>query len=360
MNSEESRQKIRTVCLMVVTAAIIGYSIYWLRPVLLPFVVAIFVVSGVTPILQSLEQRLGVSRLIAAGITFLAGLVLLLALGGALWASVLDLADHAPAYKQRIGEIVRRVESFLPSGPPAEEEAAAAVAERQARERAEMRHFLDAMVREGLGRLSQTLLNLVSTSVVVLIYVFFLLLGAAEPVDPGTTWKEIDRQIRSYLGLKTAISIVTGAAFGVALRLFGVPMAITFGVLAFLLNYIPNVGPLVASLLPIPVIVLAPDAGPLWMIAVIGVTSAIQVVSGNVVEPKLMGTSSDLHPVVVLLALMFWGMLWGIVGMFLATPITAGIRIILSRIEATRPVAEVMAGRWQEAFQPRPDAATSA
>ncbi|QDU41101.1 AI-2 transport protein TqsA [Maioricimonas rarisocia] len=360
MNSEESRQKIRTVCLMVVTTAIIGYSIYWLRPVLLPFVVAIFVVSGVTPILQSLEQRLGVSRLIAAGITFLAGLVLLAALGGALWASVLDLADNAPAYKQRIGEIVRRVESFLPSGPPAEEEAEAAVAERQARERAEMRNFLDAVVREGLGRLSQTLVNLVSTSVVVLIYVFFLLLGAAEPVDPGPTWKEIDGQIRSYLGLKTSISIVTGAAFGFALHIFGVPMAITFGVLAFLLNYIPNVGPLVASLLPIPFIVLAPDAGLLWMVAVIGVTSAIQVISGNVVEPKLMGTSSDLHPVVVLLALMFWGMLWGIVGMFLATPITAGIRIILDRIEVTRPVAEVMAGRWQEAFQPRPDAAPSA
>jgi len=360
MNSIESQQKIRTVCLMVLTAVVIGYSIYWLRPVLLPFVVAIFVVSGVSPILESLEQRLRVSRLVAAGITFMAGLVVLLALGAALWASVIDLADNAPAYKQRVGEIVRHVEAFLPVSTDIEGGEDLAAAERQARERQEMRHFLDAMVREGLAMLSQTLVSLVSTSVVVLIYVYFLLLGAAETVDPGPTWNQIDGQIRSYLGLKTAISIVTGAAFGLALNIFGVPMAITFGMLAFLLNFIPNVGPLVASLLPIPFIVLAPDASLLWMIAVIGVTSAIQVVSGNVVEPKLMGTSSDLHPVVVLLALMFWGMLWGIVGMFLATPITAGIRIILSRIEATRPVAEVMAGRWRDLFESKPDVATSA
>jgi AI-2 transport protein TqsA len=82
------------------------------------------------------------------------------------------------------------------------------------------------------------------------------------------------------------------------------------------------------------------------MISVIGVASGIQVVSGNVVEPKMMGQSSNLHPVVILLALMLWGMLWGITGMFLATPITAAIKIVLDGIESAKPVSDLLAGQW--------------
>jgi AI-2 transport protein TqsA len=134
--------------------------------------------------------------------------------------------------------------------------------------------------------------------------------------------------------------------------LFGVPMAFTFGVMAFLLNFVPNVGPLVASLLPIPLIVLDPDGSILWMISTICVISGIQLISGNLVEPKIMGNSSDLHPVTILLALMFWGMMWGIIGMFLATPITAAVKIVLERIEQTRPLANLMAGRMGEASEP--------
>lgn len=159
---------------------------------------------------------------------------------------------------------------------------------------------------------------------------------------------EIDEQVRSYLGLKTVISIFTGMAFGLALWIFGVPMAFTFGVLAFLLNFVPNVGPLVASLLPIPLIVLDPTGSIGWMVTAIGVTCTIQAISGNIVEPKLMGNSSDLHPVTILVALMFWGMMWGIIGMFLATPVTAALKIVLQRIDSTKPIANLMAGRFPE------------
>jgi AI-2 transport protein TqsA len=185
----------------------------------------------------------------------------------------------------------------------------------------------------------------VSTSVVVLIFVFFLLIGSPAIDGGDPTVQEINQQVRSYLALKTVISIFTGLAFGIALRLFGVPMAFTFGVMAFLLNFVPNIGPIVASLLPVPLIILDPDGSLLWMIGVITVTSMIQLISGNIVEPKIMGESSDLHPVTILLALMFWGMMWGVIGMFLATPITAALKIMLERIEQTRPVADLMAGR---------------
>ena len=101
MQAKSSNQTIQTICLAVIATAVVTYMIYWLRPVLVPFVVALFVVSGVTPLLETLEQRLGVNRLIAAAITFLFGLAIMLALGLCLWLSVVQMAEKGGAYRQR-------------------------------------------------------------------------------------------------------------------------------------------------------------------------------------------------------------------------------------------------------------------
>jgi AI-2 transport protein TqsA len=354
MQTEQSRSQIQTVCLMVLAGSAIAYAVFLLRPVLMPFVVAVFVVSGIGPILDSLERRLGVDRLMAAAITFLAGIFLMLLLSWALWSSTAELAANAPAYRNRIREIVHYVEEHVPGLFVKEEAAETAVALTPTGPQ-KVDGFLDTLVRDGISDLSSTLLSLITTSIVVLIFVFFLLLGGRASQESNPTWHEIDRQMRNYLVLKTVISMFTGLAFGVALKLFGIPMAMTFGVLAFLLNFIPNVGPLIASVLPIPLIVLDPAASVWWMLSAVGVTSGVQFLSGNVVEPKLMSDSSDLHPIVVLLALMFWGVMWGIVGMFLATPITASLRIVFDRIEATRPIAQLLAGKWPNWSELEPD-----
>ncbi len=373
MNTEYSESKIRTICLVVIATVVVTYLIYWLRPVLVPFVVSLFVVSGLTPLLETLETRLRVNRLVASAIAFLSGLAVLAALGVCLWLSVVQMAQKGPAYRERVSELVATVQDWLdldsqqrderaldsPDAEPAEEIAAAggplqsqvedtaALPDTTGTPLEDFRQMLDAFLRDGLARISAELFSLVSTSVIVLIYVFFLLLGSTEVSTARGTLRDIDKQVRAYLFLKTIISMITGAAFGLALWIFGVPMSLTFGVLAFLLNYIPNVGPLVASLLPIPFILLHPEGTIVWMLAAIISTSAIQVISGNVVEPKLMGESSDLHPVVILLGLMFWGMMWGITGMFLATPMMAGLKIVLERVDSTKPMADMLAGRWK-------------
>jgi len=464
-----SDRRIQTVSLMVLAAIAGVFSVYWLRPVLVPFILACFIVSGVGPLLSHVESRIGVSRLSAAAMTFLFCLALLGAFGLTLFASIVDLYSNSGDYLERVRRLTAMVEDNIPVGlivpgskrdpdvdeatpaeltpkgtsavpaddsdptpavaeaaltplaaeqtpsqpataedsasrvdsaavidveanPPIETTAddvpaagteetdpspdtadpttyndaivseklpALTIAARNAGElrppspdelagqRRKVPPVVDTFVRQGIAIVSQALINLVSTSVVVLIYVFFLLLGKPTYATTGTV-REIDTQIRSYLSLKTVISLATGGVFGATLWLFGVPMALSFGVLAFLLNFIPNIGPIVASILPVPLVVLDPSGNVLWMISVIVATCSIQLISGNVVEPKLMGNSSDLHPVTILLALMFWGMMWGIIGMFLATPITAAIKIVMERFEPTRQVAELMAGRWQE------------
>ncbi|MGI9471003.1 MAG: AI-2E family transporter [Rubripirellula sp.] len=344
MPDDAPHPRIQTACLLVLVAVAITYMVFWLRPVLVPLVVAFFVVSGVSPVLTTLESRLGVNRIVAAGLTFLAGVVVLVVFGCSIWVSIVDLSANAPAYRKRVGEIVNRIDAQFPRNLFAsDEETPEPPVKRSSVDEASK--FVDQMVRDGISVVTQALVSLVSTSVVVLIYVFFLLIGTPA-VNQSPTIREVDQQIRSYLSLKTVISIFTGLAFGVALRLFGVPMAFTFGVMAFLLNFVPNVGPIVASLLPIPLIILDPNGSLLWMVATISVVCTIQMISGNFVEPKIMGNSSDLHPVTILVGLMFWGMMWGIIGMFLATPIMAAIKIVLGRIETTRPIADLMAGRW--------------
>ncbi|QDU78499.1 AI-2 transport protein TqsA [Polystyrenella longa] len=388
MESTPSYARIQTFCLAVIAAAVMIYMVFWLRPVLVPFVVALFVVSGITPILEGLEKRLGVNRVIAAGITFLLGLVVMGALGLCIWLSVLQMAEKGTAYRERVRDLVTKaqveldgllnrspfgsktdaenpedmalVESDGPAGtipagaipagaiPVGTSDSGSGTDDRMDK----MREAIDSSLRTILSQLSSELFALVTTSIVVLIYVFFLLLGSVGASKTSDSFSQIDNQVRSYLSLKTTISIITGGIFGMTLWLFGVPMALTFGLLTFLLNFIPNVGPIVATLLPLPFIILSPDGSLEWMLSAIAAIAVIQVISGNVVEPKIMGSSSDLHPVVILLALMFWGMMWGITGMFLATPITAGLKIVFERFDSTKPIAAVLAGRW-DAVMPK-------
>ncbi|GAB5512946.1 AI-2E family transporter [Rhodopirellula baltica] len=372
MTNRPSRSNpVQDACLLILTAIALTAAVYWLRSVLIPFVVALFIVSGITPILDFLQARLNVNRIVAAGVTFALAIGGTFLVGMSIWLSMAQMSEEGKLYRMRVSEIVSNAEDWLHENVAErfessevgerseaavadlveESEATVVPAERQepdellANAAADLRDQLEAFLRNAVATLSSELFQLGSTSIVILIYVFFLLLGNLSGYGENTLAYQVDRQVRSYLFVKTMISLATGIVFGMALWLFGVPMALTFGLLAFLLNYIPNIGPILASILPLPFILLHPDGSMLWMISAIAVTCSIQVASGNLLEPKLMGNSADLHPVVILLALMFWGTLWGITGMFLATPITAAIKIALDRMDVTRPVARVMAGR---------------
>jgi AI-2 transport protein TqsA len=128
-----------------------------------------------------------------------------------------------------------------------------------------------------------------------------------------------------------------------SLAIIGLELAGVFGILAFLVNFIPAIGPIIVTVLPIP-LALAQfhSVGPVLLVVV--VPGVIHNIIGNIIEPKLMGEGLDLHPVTIVLALSFWGLLWGIVGMFLAAPITAAIRIVLMQFDTFKPIANLLAG----------------
>ncbi|WP_143300823.1 AI-2E family transporter, partial [Candidatus Entotheonella palauensis] len=118
-----------------------------------------------------------------------------------------------------------------------------------------------------------------------------------------------------------------------------------FGLFAFLLNFIPSIGSIIATLLPLPVVLVDPESSLTTVILAIGLPGSAQFLIGSLIEPKVVGGTLNLHPVTILLSLIVWGMIWGIVGMFLAIPLTAVMQIFLERFEHTAPIAELLAGR---------------
>ncbi|MGV6862318.1 MAG: AI-2E family transporter [Putridiphycobacter sp.] len=152
------------------------------------------------------------------------------------------------------------------------------------------------------------------------------------------TLEKIDAAISTYISLKTLVSLLTGILSYIALRIIGVDTPFFWAFLIFILNYIPTVGSLIATFFPATIALL--QFGDLtYFFVTIGVIGIIQVIIGNIVEPKVLGNSLNISAFVVILALTFWGMIWGVVGMFLSVPITVIMIILMAQFESTKSIA---------------------
>jgi AI-2 transport protein TqsA len=153
----------------------------------------------------------------------------------------------------------------------------------------------------------------------------------------------IDKRVQHYLFIKTLISLATAALAALILIVGRVDFIIFSALLVFFLNYIPTFGSLISTIFPI-VITFIKYGFCLRLILVAAGLMVMQFIMGNVLEPQIMGKSMNLSPIVILLSLIFWGWMWGVVGMFLAVPITSALKIIFESIPAFQPLAAAMSG----------------
>jgi predicted PurR-regulated permease PerM len=152
--------------------------------------------------------------------------------------------------------------------------------------------------------------------------------------------KPITASIRRYMGLKTAVSLLTGFLVWISLTLLHVDFAALLGILAFVLNYIPNIGSIIAS---VPAVLLAlVQHGVGTSLIVLCVYLAVNVGIGNLLEPRIMGHGLGLSPLAVIASLIFWGWVFGGAGMLLAVPLTRIVKIILESSDETRWVAVLL------------------
>lgn len=143
------------------------------------------------------------------------------------------------------------------------------------------------------------------------------------------TFKDITEQIQRYIATKFLISLITGLLIGIILWIFNIDFIIVWAVLAFFLNFIPNIGSIIAIILPT-VMTLIQYESIGYTVLVGGIITIVQNVIGNIIEPKIMGDKLGLNPLIILLSLLLWGYIWGIAGMFLSVPLTAVVKIIIS------------------------------
>lgn len=157
----------------------------------------------------------------------------------------------------------------------------------------------------------------------------------------------IFKSIRHYLSIKTVTSLLTGAFVWISLEIIGLDYAIIWGLIAFLLNYIPNIGSIVAA---VPAVLFAliqlGIGGVLWT-GIIFV--AANMIVGNIIEPKMMGKGLGLSTYVIFVSLLFWGFVLGTVGMFLSVPLTMAIKIMLEQNKRTEWIA-ILLGSGNEAI----------
>ena len=372
---------VQTVCLALLSVVAIAFALWWLQPVMIPFVVAAFLALPLMPLVDGLEVHARMPRTLAVCVALLLALALLVAAGALTSSAVVQISNSAGEYEQTLPTLFNDTTEWIPSQwsglkqlPPVKVEkvspAAPAEAPKGGPRRADEAPLNQATQSKQNGTAEakpnpnpfslipesavQTLLlgttnailSIVKQSVVVLIFLFFLLLSSVKRDRPiGGAWGEMESRIRAYIVTMTLLSAITGILVGTVLAVLGVQAALLFGLLTFLLNFIPNVGSFISAVLPIPIILLAPNFTLPWEIMAIAIPGAIQFFIGSFLQPKMMGDSMKLHPVVILAALIFWGMLWGVVGAFLAVPITSIIRIACDRHPLTRPVANLMAGK---------------
>ncbi len=146
--------------------------------------------------------------------------------------------------------------------------------------------------------------------------------------------------LQRYMAIKTVISLFTGLAVGVWLYILGVDYPVLWGLLAFLLNYIPNIGSIIAA---VPPVLLATIQFDLWRVGLVALGYlVVNIVVGSILEPRIMGRGLGISTLVVFLSLVFWGWVFGPIGMLLSVPLTMTAKIALDSNEETRWIAVLM------------------
>lgn len=319
-----------TGSLMILATVALALVLRATAKVMIPFALSLFIAVVVGPIIGWLVKRCRLSRWASVGIVLVGVWALVGALFFLLIVAAQTVVAAAGQYSLSLDRIVEHVFDIADRwGWEWREEEI----------RAALRQEMPNLMKQTAG----TVIDLVTAGFLVFIFVLFLLAGHDPTAKRSEIHDEINAQIRRYLVTKFFISALTGLFVGISLHLIGLRLAFVFGVLAFLLNFIPNIGSIIATLLPIPVAVAQYDNIGM-VLAAVTLPGMVQIAIGNILEPKVLGLRLQLHPVTILLSLAFWGLLWGPPGMVFAVPITASIRITLMRFESVRPIGRLMAG----------------
>jgi predicted PurR-regulated permease PerM len=361
-----------TVMLGVLTTIMVGWVLHVGAGILQPLVIALLLASMLQPVVRQLARWK-----IPPALTVILIVSLLfygMFRGGlAFYGYVRGFARATPAVVIKDGAGTGDSSPVLNGGDPASSDGEVRRTEQKQLPWVKLRENIRTEIKESnlsapMKALSEQLLdsinieeltpNLVGSSILftrslVLVVIYMLFIFAEQAIfrrkilsladerqdDVRGVLDTIGRGVQRYLGVKTIVSLLTGSLCYLVLVALKIPNAPLYGVMTFLLNYIPTFGSIIAAIPPTVTAFAEPSFGIAPAIIVVVTYLAVNFTLGSYLEPKILGRELGLSPLVIIISVVFWGGLWGVVGAFLAVPLTSILQIILASQENTRSIA---------------------
>ena len=322
--------------LTIAALVVIFAGIKAAEQLMVPLLLAAFIATvAATPVFW-LHQRWRVPVGVAIASVVLALIVAMLAVGALIAQSVAQFQDKLPIYQQRLGDLLQQATKLLGD------------------------IGIDISTLQGLdpqqalgfaGNALASFGNVLTNGFVILLTAIFILAEAttfprklravlANPERDLPHFERFAANVNRYIAIKTSVSVATGVFVGSSLWIIGVDYPLLWGVLAFLLNYVPNIGSILAAIPPM--LLAGVQLGAGGIVATAAVFLVVNVVMGNVVEPRFMGRTLGLSTLVVFLSLVFWNWMLGPVGMLLSVPLTMTVKIALEANPSTEWIAHLL------------------
>ena len=331
MIEDKENNQLITISLTLIAIISVAFALYFTRPIMIPFILALFVRILIDPIIDFQTKNLRVHRIVAIIVAIFIIIGLFVIIIPIIIDSLAIFLKSADDYNFKVLLLIETVINKLQ------------YFDIEINKEIIRESFLSLPFLDWASSALSNGANFVAKFFLVVIMTLFLLVGSTG-AKKSQTWENINNQVKKYIFVKFITSSVTGIIAGLIYWSLGLDLAIIFGTLTFLLNFIPTFGSIVAVLLPLPVAFLQFD-DPAIIIMVIILPSIVHLIIGNIIEPKMFGQAFDLHPVTIIVALISWGMLWGITGMLLAAPLTAIMRVSFNHFDTTRPFALLLSGK---------------
>jgi predicted PurR-regulated permease PerM len=335
-----SSDKTRNYLLAIIAAVLVGGVLYSMRPVILPIVLAIFFALLVRPVHRRLRKIVPEAVSLAL-VTLLVGL-LLIAIPLMFAANIQAIVDKVPEYTPRIQAIIEEVRGLA-------RDIHIDVDNLFLSDKAAVDSLLSILSTTVQGAAS--FLGTIVLSLFIMIFVLTeadvvrsklaLMLDPAEEDKVTQSAASMRAMLTQYVATKTLISALSGLAAGLFTWALGIDFPFVWGVLTFVLYYIPNFGSMIAMVPPVLLALIQFETPTRAIIAFIAMVVSFNLI-GNVLEPRLLGRTLSLSPFVVFISLLFWGWYWGFVGVVLSVPLTVALKIVFEHIDALRPLAIIM------------------
>ena len=333
---------------MVITIILFAAVLKITSSVVLPFTVSLLLAIVMSPVVKFLE-KFHIPRIASIFLILIFLMGVLVFIGMLLYSSGRTIITLYPKYEARLMDIYLWIARFfeLPYN--------------------DQLSFFDNLwgqigvrsrVRLMTLSFSNTFFRFLSNAVMVAIFMVFLLFEATffkkklELAFEGTQAEQIKKissdimtQVTRYLSVKFIISVINGVLVGIGLKIVGVEFAVVWGVIQFIVNFIPNLGSIAVGVAAtaFSLVQFWPAPGPIIATALIMLT--INMILGSFLDPKIMGDNLGLSPLVILISLLIWGWIWGFTGLIIAVPMMVIVKIICENIPVLEPVSILLGSR---------------